>query len=720
MSFLKFCSLVVSLVLIGLPLTANSTINHQMKIVLTPQTHHIAVTNKVTLTEQTSNKLFFFLHGDLVVKALDAKLSFVDKVTDSVIPLKKYEVQLKEGQRQFSLSYSGRIYHPVEQLSEGFAQSFTETPGLIGEEGVYLAQSSFWYPVIEDELITFSMEVQMPAPWKAVSQGDRIKYVADSSTTTTIWQEEMPQESLYLTAAPYTVYEQTIGTVTALAYLFQADAELAQQYLDATAQYIALYDQLIGPYPYSKFALVENFWETGYGMPSFTLLGSSVLRLPFIIFTSYPHEILHNWWGNGVYVDYKTGNWAEGLTAYLSDHLMKEQRGQGAQHRRQILQHYADFVDGNQDFPLTAFTSRHSSVTEAVGYGKTQLFFHMLRKRFGDETFTKVLQHFYQTHRAKHASFDDWRRAFEDVTKVDLTDFFNQWVKRTGSPQLQLVSAISRFKDAQFELTLDIQQIQNESPYTLTIPVAVTLQGKETAIIKNIPVNQKQQEVSIHFAERPLSISIDPEFDLFRRVDLNEIPPALSQAFGADKALLVLPSKAKESLLKAYRQLAESWKQTQSSGIDIQLDSKLTDLPIDRAVWIFGQQNLYFNVVQDAAKSFEKTLSENNIKLTQADLNNDARSIVVAIRNKQNLKHAIAFVSSDNVNALPGLARKLPHYRKYSYLAFEGDAPTNIVKGQFTVSTSPLKQIVKQQDGRRIEARFAPLEATVPLVSLPH
>jgi len=71
---------------------------------------------------------------------------------------------------------------------------------------------------------------------------------------------------------------------------------------------------LIGPYPYSKFALVENFWETGYGMPSFTLLGPSINPVPVHHHLVYPHEILHNWWGNGVFVDYATGNWSEGLT----------------------------------------------------------------------------------------------------------------------------------------------------------------------------------------------------------------------------------------------------------------------------------------------------------------------------------------------------------------------------------------------------------------------
>ena len=39
-----------------------------------------------------------------------------------------------------------------------------------------------------------------------------------------------------------------------------------------------MYNKLLGPYPYTKFALVENFWETGYGMPSFTPVSYTHLR----------------------------------------------------------------------------------------------------------------------------------------------------------------------------------------------------------------------------------------------------------------------------------------------------------------------------------------------------------------------------------------------------------------------------------------------------------
>ena len=152
-------------------------------------------------------------------------------------------------------------------------------------------------------------------------------------------------------------------------------------YISTTGQYVEMFNRLIGPYPYEKFALVENFWETGYGMPSFTLIGSKIIRFPFILHSSYPHEIPHNWWGNGVYVAYEEGNWCEGLTAYLADHLIKEQRGQGRNYRRTMLQRYADYVTEAKDFPLTEFRSRHSAATQAIGYGKMLMVCHMPKRQ---------------------------------------------------------------------------------------------------------------------------------------------------------------------------------------------------------------------------------------------------------------------------------------------------------------------------------------------------
>ena len=58
--------------------------------------------------------------------------------------------------------------------------------------------------------------------------------------------------------------------------------------------------------------------------------------------------------------------------------------------------------------------------------------------------------------------------------------------------------------------------------------------------------------------------------------------------------------------------------------------------------------------------------------------------------NPRNPEKAVGWIAIDRAEAFPGMGRKLPHYGKYSYLAFEGDEPTNFHKGQNATTDSPL------------------------------
>ena len=91
-----------------------------------------------------------------------------------------------------------------------------------------------------------------------------------------------------------------------------------------------------------------------------------------------------------MFVDYNSGNWSEGLTAYLSDYLIMEQQGKALEYRQTTLQRYADYVSTAQDFPLSKFRMRYSAPTESIGYGKSLLFFHMLRQKLGDKTLLRT------------------------------------------------------------------------------------------------------------------------------------------------------------------------------------------------------------------------------------------------------------------------------------------------------------------------------------------
>src|SRR3569623_3113128 len=65
---------------------------------------------------------------------------------------------------------------------------------------------------------------------------------------------------------------------------------------------------------------------------------------------------------------------------------------------------------------------------------------------------------------------------------------------------------------------------------------------------------------------------------------------------------------------------------------------------------------------------------------------------------------ALVWLGADNIAALPGLARKLPHYGSASYLAFRGDEPSNVLKGQWQVLNSPLAVDVAQPAGVAVPA----------------
>ena len=119
-------------------------------------------------------------------------------------------------------------------------------------------------------------------------------------------------------------------------------------------EYVQRYEALIGPFPYKRYSIVENRLPTGYGMPSFTLLGQAVVRLPFIKDISLGHEVLHSWFGNAIDND-AGGNRCEGLTTLLADQTYAEEKGNGAASRKNQLLRYQAYVGQNNEVAVLDF-----------------------------------------------------------------------------------------------------------------------------------------------------------------------------------------------------------------------------------------------------------------------------------------------------------------------------------------------------------------------------
>lgn len=627
-------------------------------------------------------------------------------------PIERFRLSLPPGASSFRLAYGGPISHDLREQAQEYARSFSETAGIISSSGCYLSGASGFYPRHGGGPVSYSLEVSLPDGWTAVSGGVRTFSGRRNGRSVSAWREDAPQDDITLVCGRFTEYSMEKDGTAYQAFLRAPDPGLARKYMETAASYASMYSRLIGPYPYAKFALVENFWETGYGMPSFTLLGPKVIRLPFILHSSYPHEILHNWWGNGVFVDYRRGNWCEGLTAYLADHLIAEGRGKGRDYRMAALQKYSDYVRDGADFPLTDFRSRHSSASEAVGYGKSLMMYHMLRLRLGDEGFLAGLREFYGANRFRTADFADLRAAFEKTSGDDLSAFFAQWTERAGAPEIRLTDAgpcPEREGADPWRLDLDLEQsVSHGAPYDIDVPVYITLAGEKEARLETVRLSSGTGSYTLVLPTRALAVEIDPGFDLFRKVSPEETPASLSRILGAAAPLILLPSDGEK-----WKDLTAWWDRDPSNRPEIRRwrPGDPGSSPAGpgqhspRPAWILASSETEAPVpdILTGLGTYGLKLGTGTIRLGGEEFALDSHTFVLAGTGPS----PSALILSRPGQGLARLAAKLPHYGKYSWLVF--DREMNAVRtGVWKPAGSPLvKLLVQGAETAPVPARAA-------------
>jgi hypothetical protein len=297
---LTFRALVLGLVLMAVTPdrvpAAALEVEHRLEIELMPPAHMLAGRDELQIRVDDRRKLVFALSE----RAAQLRVEVDGKPRMFKFTNSELEVPLEPDERQriveVVISYEASFNDPVPVTplntdNPGFGVTASITP-----TGTFLLAGAGWYR-------TWSTAADLPLL--------RVKRLGVLAVTS----------SLSLNAPRGTDHFRTGGSKTPCAacpfrcgvwcgksrrhcrrHVF-CPAKAIPCYLDAIATRPELYP-VFGPYPFPKFAVVENFFPTGYGFPSYTLLGSTILRLPFILNTSLGHEIAHCWWGNGVFVNY--------------------------------------------------------------------------------------------------------------------------------------------------------------------------------------------------------------------------------------------------------------------------------------------------------------------------------------------------------------------------------------------------------------------------------
>jgi hypothetical protein len=375
----------------------------------------------------------------------------------------------------------------------------------------------------------------------------------------------------------------------------------------------------------------------------------------------------------------------------MADYAYKLEESEAAarDYRRNQLTGYLNYVSEGRDMPLSAFAERHSGATQAIGYGKSLMVFHMLRRHVGDEAFGAAVRTFYADYRYRSATWSDLVDAVAAQSGEDLDWFVEQWIRQSGAPMLTVSEIQIRPSDGNAVSAV----IEQEEPtYRLDVPVEITTALGDT-VRQIVECVHPRTRFTLRLDSEPVELRVDPDFDVFRRLHRREIPPVLSQTMGADSVMIIVPSGGPEELRRAYVDLAERW--ARRDGITVVEEEELLADPgqvrrrvQNAAVWIFGEVSLAGHALARGTEAAE--LPDVIEPITGSrELPPAAHSLVATVTHPWNPELSWSWLWIADAKDAEAIGRKVPHYGKYSYLVFDG--ATNVGKGTWARSASPLR-----------------------------
>lgn len=455
------------------------------------------------------------------------------------------DIDVAGGAGRLRLVCSGTLADNVEAGEiEGQIHNFS-VHAHVGEDGVFLSDDAAWHPLPLEgdsdltQLHTIELSIEPIDGWRFVASGDP---EGDGPVDEAVWTWRTPRPADGVAVAGNqhevigVVHETERGPVEIVMHVSPENARLAQMFIDEAGRYLDLYVPRLGAFPYRRFTIVENFFSSGFALPGFTVLGPRVVAMaPRSLAPGYlDHELAHNWWGNGVYVDRNDGNWCEAVTSYCANYwrrIADDGEEAGRDYRRGIIMKVSS-DPSLDDGPLGTFGSADPSVPGAgrfVGYDKGSFVFMMLEQLLPDEgakgedidrePMWRALRRFASDNLGKRADWSDLQAAFEQESDrdLDLDDFFDHWVREHTVPMTPT--------------SLDGEELR---AFRQAFPTSMTSPLVERGVDDQGP-----------WAE------LDPEFARYRRLPPEHVIPTLGGTTGPGGVAIEGPDRPEMQGLRA-------------------------------------------------------------------------------------------------------------------------------------------------------------------------
>ena len=293
--------------------------------------------------------------------------------------------------------------------------------------------SMSWFPSNNHptDKATFEIQLTVPEPLTAASNGILVEETRVDGNTTTTWRMDDPMAT-YLAAVYVGDFErvetnQPDGPMIR-DYVPRAHSAEIVEALSITPQVIRYYEDLLGPYPFDVYGSIVMPFDLDFALENQTL---SVHGLDTVNPFTVSHEISHQWIGNSSTLDDWRETWLhEGFATYLSAMYMAEYHGWNLDERMATL--HAQLADTEPPLEIEITEMFGSSV-----YLRGALTLHALRGFAGDSVFAEILRTHHQQSAHANTNTAVFLEIVTELAGPEATELVESWLAENPVPELQ-------------------------------------------------------------------------------------------------------------------------------------------------------------------------------------------------------------------------------------------------------------------------------------------
>jgi hypothetical protein len=303
----------------------------------------------------------------------------------------------------------------------------------------------------------YDVRMTVPRGWPLAATGRERQRTdnADGTTTHRYYQEDV-HDFAWTTSPDFLEVRERfehpgLPPVEMRLMLQPEHASQAARHLDSARATLRLYGEWFGAYPYGHLTIVDPPWQTatdGMEYPTLFTVGTR-WRMPpedTYLEDTVVHETGHQWFYGMVATNEFEDAWMdEGINQYANARVMAEDFSHG----RHVARFFGGFVPWViDDVPWDRLSSgefmfdyRRSPTVDIqatpsfrywprtsgpITYAKPALWLHTLERALGWTTMQQILAAFVNRWSFKHPRPGDFFQVANDVSRRDLTPFFDQ------------------------------------------------------------------------------------------------------------------------------------------------------------------------------------------------------------------------------------------------------------------------------------------------------